>query len=195
MPILIIGLILFLGVHSLRIVADDWRSAQRAKLGEKAWKLGYTVISLVGFALICCGFGLARQHTVALWPRLPGMNHLAALLTVIAFVLIAASQTPRNHIKAKLRHPMLIGVKVWALAHLLANNSLVDLTLFGSFLVWAVLCFRAARQRDRAGAPAPAAGTSINTAIAVIAGVVAWAVFAFWAHRVLIGVNPLAHAV
>ena len=84
MPILIIGLILFLGVHSLRIVADDWRTAQRAKLGEKAWKLGYTVISLVGFVLICWGFGLARQDTIVLWPRLPGMNHLAALLTLIA---------------------------------------------------------------------------------------------------------------
>ena len=192
MPFLLIGLILFLGVHSLRIVADDWRSAQLAQRGEKAWKLGYTVISLVGFALIIWGFGQARQDTVYLWPRLPGMNHLAALLTLIAFVLIAASQIPRNHIKAKLRHPMLIGVKVWALAHLLANNSLADLVLFGSFLVWAVLCFRAARQRDRAGAPAPAAGTPMNTAIAVVGGVVAWAIFAFWAHAALIGVNPLA---
>ena len=195
MPVLIIGLILFLGVHSLRIVADDWRSAQRAKLGENAWKLGYTVISLVGFALICWGFGLARQDTVYLWPRVPGMNHLAALLTLIAFVLIAASQTPRNHIKAKLRHPMLIGVKVWAFAHLLSNNSLADLVLFGSFLVWAVLCFRSARQRDRAGAPAPAAGTAAGTAIAVAGGIVAWAVFAFWAHSAWIGVNPLARAV
>ena len=147
MPILIIGLILFLGVHSLRIVADDWRSTQLAARGEKAWKLGYTVISVVGFALIVWGFGQARQSTVYLWPRLPGMNHLAALLTLIAFVLIAASQTPRNHIKAKLRHPMLIGVKVWALAHLLANQTLASLLMFGGFLVWAVLSFRAARQQ------------------------------------------------
>jgi uncharacterized membrane protein len=190
MPVLIIGLILFLGVHSLRIVADDWRSKQLAARGEKAWKLGYTLISLLGFVLICWGFGLARQDTALLWPRLPGMNHLAALLTLIAFVLIAASQIPRNHIKAKLRHPMLIGVMVWAFAHLLANNSLADLILFGSFLVWAVLCFRAARQRDRAGAPAPAAGTPMNTTIAVIGGLLAWAVFAFWAHAKWIGVNP-----
>ena len=100
-------------------------------------------------------------------------------------------RSPGNRIKAAVHHPMVLGVKVWALAHLLANNSLADLILFGSFLVWAVLCFRAARQRDRAGAPAPAAGTAMNTAIAVIAGVVAWAVFAFWAHGKLIGVNPL----
>ena len=192
MPFLIIGLILFLGVHSLRIVADDWRNAQRARLGEKAWKLGYAALSLLGFVLICWGYSLARQQPVVLWATPRGMNHLAALLTLIAFVLVAASQTPRNHIKAKLRHPMLLGTKIWALAHLLANNTLADLILFGSFLVWAVLCFRAARQRDRAGAPAPAAGTAMNTAIAVIGGVVAWAVFAFWAHRVLIGVNPLS---
>ena len=194
MPYLIIGLILFLGVHSLRIVADDWRSAQLTQRGEKAWKLGYAALSLIGFALIVWGFGQARQSTVYLWPRLPGMNHLAVLLTLIAFVLIAASQIPRNHIRAKLRHPMLIGVKVWAFAHLLANNSLVDLILFGSFLVWAVLCFRSARQRDRAGAPAPAAGTPMNTALAVVGGVAAWALFAFWAHAALIGVNPLARA-
>ena len=194
MPYLIIGLILFLGVHSLRIVADDWRSDQLTQRGEKAWKLGYAALSLIGFALIVWGFGQARQSTVYLWPRLPGMNHLAALLTLIAFVLIAASQIPRNHIKAKLRHPMLIGVKIWALAHLLANNSLADLILFGSFLVWAVLCFRSARQRDRAGAPAPAAGTPMNTAFAVVGGVAAWALFAFWAHAAWIGVNPLARA-
>lgn len=191
MAYLLLGLLIFLGVHSVRIVADDWRTAQRARLGESAWKGAYSLLSLVGFALICWGYGQARLEPVVLWAVPRGMSHLAALLTLIAFVLLAASQLPRNHIKAGLRHPMLLGVKVWALAHLLANNTLADLLLFGSFLLWAVLDFRACRQRDRAGAPPPAPGTAANTALAVVAGVGVWALFAFWAHGFLIGVRPL----
>jgi len=190
MAYLVLGLLLFLGVHSVRIFADDWRSAQRARIGESAWKGVYSLLSLAGFVLICWGYGQARQTPVVLWAVPRGMNHLAALLTLIAFVLLAASQLPRNHIKARLRHPMLLGVKVWALAHLLANNTLADLVLFGAFLVWAVLDFRSCRQRDRAGAPAPAAGTAANTVLAVVAGVAVWALFAFWAHGALIGVRP-----
>jgi len=191
MAYLVLGLLLFLGVHSVRIVADDWRTAQRARLGESAWKGAYSLLSLAGFVLICWGYGQARLEPVVLWAVPRGMNHLAALLTLIAFVLVAASQLPRNHIKARLRHPMLLGVKVWALAHLLANNTLADLLLFGTFLLWAVLDFRSCRQRDRAGAPAPAAGTAANTVAAVVAGVAVWALFAFWAHGALIGVRPL----
>ncbi|MBT9457100.1 MAG: NnrU family protein [Burkholderiaceae bacterium] len=192
MAYLVLGLLLFLGVHSVRIFADDWRSAQRARIGESAWKGAYSLLSLAGFGLIIWGYGQARLEPVVLWATPRGMSHLAALLTLIAFVLVAASQLPRNHIKARLRHPMLLGTKVWALAHLLANNTLADLVLFGAFLVWAVLDFRACRQRDRAGAPAPAAGTAANTALAVVAGVAVWALFAFWAHAVLIGVRPFA---
>jgi len=188
---LIAGLLIFLGVHSVRIVAEDWRTATLAKRGESVWKLSYTALSLLGFGLIVWGFGQARLTPVVLWPTLRGMNHLAALLTLIAFVLLAAAHVPRNQIKARLRHPMILGVKLWALAHLLANNTLADLLLFGGFLLWAVLCFRAARQRDRAGAAPPPAGTAANTALTVLIGVAAWAGFAFWAHAALIGVRPL----
>jgi len=188
MLVLIAGLVLFLGVHSLRIVAEDWRVAQIARIGAPTWKIGYTALSLLGFAMIVWGYGLARQNPVVLWPAIRGMNHLAALLTLVAFVFLAASHVPRNYIKARLRHPMTLGVKVWALAHLLANNTLADLLLFGSFLVWAVLCFRAARRRNEA---APAAGALINTVLTVVIGAAAWAAFAFWAHAALIGVRPL----
>jgi uncharacterized membrane protein len=189
MPVLIAGLLLFLGVHSLRIVAEDWRSTQIERFGAPAWKLGYTALSLLGFALIVWGFGLARQQPQPLWPMPPrGMNHLAALLNLLAFVLLTAAYVPRNHLKARLRHPMILGVKVWALAHLLANNTLADLLLFGGFLVWAVLCFRAARRRD---GPAPAAGRAPNTVLTVLIGSAAWAAFAFWGHAALIGVRPL----
>ena len=188
---LIAGLVLFLGVHSVRIFANDWRSAQLAQRGEAVWKLGYSALSIAGFVLIVWGYGLARQSPMVLWPTPRGMNHLAALLTLISFVLLVATYVPRNAIKAKLRHPMILGVKVWALAHLLANNTLADLLLFGSFLIWAMLSFRAARQRDRQQQPVRLASNGLATAATVVVGVVAWAAFAFWGHLALIGVRPL----
>ena len=189
---LIAGLVLFLGVHSVRIFANDWRSAQLAQRGEHIWKLGYSALSIAGFVLIVWGYGLARQSPMVLWPTPRGMNHLAALLTLLAFVLLVAAYMPRNAIKAKLRHPMILGVKVWALAHLLANNALADLLLFGSFLVWAMLSFRAARQRDRQQQSVQLASNGFATAATVVVGVVAWAAFAFWGHLALIGVRPLS---
>jgi len=187
---LLLGLLLFLGVHSLRIVAEDWRSRQRAHLGEKRWKLTYTLISLLGFGLIVYGYGLARQTPLALWATPRGMKHLAALLTLLSFVLLVAAYIPGNAIKARLRHPMTLGVKVWALAHLLANNTLADVLLFGSFLLWAVLAFRAARQRDRLSPPAPVQTRASATVLTVLIGLAAWAGFAFWGHQALIGVRP-----
>ena len=189
---LIAGLVLFLGVHSVRIFANDWRSAQLAQRGEAIWKLGYSALSIAGFVLIVWGYGLARQSPMVLWPTPRGMNHLAALLTLLAFVLLVAAYMPRNAIKAKLRHPMILGVKVWALAHLLANNALADLLVFGSFLVWAMLSFRAARQRDRQQQSVQLASNGFATAATVVVGVVAWAAFAFWGHLALIGVRPLS---
>ena len=195
MWMLILGLILFLGVHSVRIVADDWRSRQIASRGEGPWKGLYSVASVAGFALIVWGYGLARQQPTVLWPAVPtGLKHLASLLTLGAFVLLAAAYVPGNHLKAKLRHPMILGVKLWALAHLVVNNTLADLLLFGGFLVWAVLDFRSCRQRDRAlaaqGQLAPPSAQGVRTAIAVVVGVVAWAGFAMWAHGAWIGVRP-----
>jgi uncharacterized membrane protein len=191
MAMLFLGLVLFLGVHSVRIFADRWRSAVIARRGEGLWKGLYSVASILGFVLIVWGYGLARQQPVVLWTPPRGMNHVAALLTLVAFVLLAATYGPRNQIKARLHHPMVLGVKVWALAHLLSNGTLADVVLFGAFLAWAVLSFAAARRRDRARGTAYAAGTAGGTAVAVVAGALAWAVFAFWAHGWLIGVRPL----
>ncbi len=135
MTALILGLVLFLGIHSARIVADGPRSAFIAKRGANAWKGLYTVLSLAGFALVVWGYGLARQQPTELWAAPPlWTRHVAALLTLIAFVLVTAAYVPGNGIKAKLHHPMTLGVKVWAFAHLIANNTLADLLLFGGFL-------------------------------------------------------------
>ena len=189
MTLLIIGLLLFLGVHSVRIVAEDFRSAQIARIGPLAWKGLYSVASLVGFGLVVWGYGIARQQPVVLWPSQAWLRHAAALLMLVSFVFLAAAYVPGNGIKARLQHPMVLGVKVWALAHLLANNSLADLLLFGSFLIWAVFNFRAAKARDRATGAARAAGSGARTAITVVIGIAAWAAFAFLAHRPLIGVS------
>ena len=191
MAVLLLGLVLFLGVHSVRIFADAWRTRMIAARGELPFKGVYALLSLAGFVLIVWGYGLARQAPVVLWTPPRGMNHLAALLMLVSFVLLVATYVPRNSIKAKLHHPMVLGVKAWALAHLLANGTLADVLLFGAFLAWAVLSFRAARQRDRAGNVQYAAGTVGGTVGAVAIGLVLYVVFALWAHAWLIGVRPI----
>ncbi|MFD1712537.1 NnrU family protein [Ottowia sp. GY511] len=191
MTVLILGLVLFLGAHSVRIFADGWRTRTIASLGDKGWKAAYSVVSLIGFGLIVWGYGLARQQPVVVWSPPVMMKHLNSLFTLVAFVFLAAAYVPRNQIRAKLHHPMVLGVKLWAFGHLLATGKLADMVLFGAFLLWAVLDFRAARQRDRALGTVYAPGTLAGTLIAVVVGAVAWAVFAFWLHAAWIGVAPL----
>jgi len=191
MAVLLLGLVLFLGVHSTRIVAEDWRSRMLGRLGEKGWKGTYSLVSIVGFVLVVWGYGMARQNPVVLWTPPRGMNHLAALLMVVSFVLLVAAYVPRNAFKARLHHPMVLGVKTWAFAHLLANGTLADVVLFGAFLAWGVADFIASRRRDRAQGVTYAAGTTRGTVIAALVGLVLWAVFVGWAHKFLIGVSPL----
>jgi uncharacterized membrane protein len=190
MSFLILGLILFLGTHSVRILADGWRAAQIAQRGERAWKGLHSLASAAGLGLIVWGYGLARHEPIALWAPQPWTRHLAALLMLLSFVLLAAAYVPHNGIRYRLHHPMVLGVKVWALAHLLANHTLADLILFGSFLVWAVLDFRAARARDRIGHTSYAPGRAGATVSTVLVGAALWAVFALWVHAWLIGVRP-----
>ena len=191
MSLLILGLVFFLGVHSVRIVADGWRTRMRERLGEGRWKGLYSLLSFAGLIFIVWGYGLARQDPVLLWSPPVAMRHAASLLTLAAFILLVAAYVPRNAFKARLHHPMVLSVKVWALAHLLSNGNLADVLLFGGFLLWAVLDFRAARLRDRAQGTAYPSGTLAGTAMTVVLGLVAWAVFAFWGHALLIGVSPM----
>jgi uncharacterized membrane protein len=187
---LVVGLLVFLGVHSVRIVAEPWRIRTIERLGEPAWKGLYSLLSLLGLGLIIWGFGLARQTPVQLWSPPVGMRHLASLLTLISFVLLAAAYVPRNRIKARLHHPMVLAVKTWALAHVLANGNLAHVLLFGAFLLWAVFDFRAARQRDRRDGTVYIRGNTGATLITLVLGVAAWLAFALWLHGYLIGVRP-----
>ena len=192
MPVLILGLVLFLGVHSLRVFADDWRSRQLARWGELRWKGFYSLVSLLGFVLLVWGFALARQQPTLLYVPPLALRHLNALFTLLAFVLVAAAYVPRNHLKARLGHPMLLGVKIWAVGHLLATGMLHDVVLFGAFLLWAIVLFAASRRRDRHASTVHPAGTLKGDASTVLIGVAAWLAFALWLHLPLIGVNPMA---
>jgi uncharacterized membrane protein len=176
MSVLVLGLVIFLGVHSVRIYAESWRTRQIARIGEKPWKGAYSLASALGLALIIWGYGIAP--------------HLAALLTLIAFVLFLAAYVPGNHFKAWVKHPQALSVGLWALAHLLANGTLNAVVLFAAFLVWGVLDYRAARRRDLALGLVYPAGTVGRDVIAVVGGAVAWVLFAFWLHGWWIGVRP-----
>lgn len=191
MALLIAGLILFLGAHSTRVFADDWRTSMLERLGEKKWKGLITLLSIAGFVLLILGYDQARMTTVALWYPPIWTRHLAIVLNLLAFVLLAAAYVPRNSIKAKIGHPMVAGVKIWALAHLLANGTLVDVLLFGTFLIWAVLDFRTSRRRDRMNATTYPPGALANTLLTVVVGLGAGVVFMLWLHARWVGVSPL----
>jgi uncharacterized membrane protein len=192
MTVLLLGLLIFLGAHSVRIFADGWRSRQIAQRGEGAWKGAYSLVSAVGLALIVWGYGSARAQPVVLWIPPVWGRHLAGLLNLAAFVLLAAAYVRGNTIKAKLGHPMVLGVKVWAFAHLLANGTLNALVLFGAFLAWAITDFASARRRDRKAGIVYPAGSLARDAITAVIGILAWAAFAFLLHGWLIGVRPFA---
>ena len=188
MTLLIVGLVLFLGVHSVVIVAPTLRARTIQRLGEGAWKGLYALVSLLGFVLICYGFGQARQAPVSLYSPPTWLRHVALLLMLPVFPLVLAAYLP-GRIKTAAKHPMLAGVKFWALAHLLANGSLADLLLFGGFLVWAVadrISLKRRSQVVRTARPGP-----WNDVIAVVLGLAIYALLIGWAHVRLFGVSPL----
>jgi uncharacterized membrane protein len=192
MAVLIAGLIVFLGAHSVRIVAEAWRAERIRRLGEGKWKGLYSLVSIVGLVLIVWGYGLARADPIVLWQPPVWTRHVAALLTLPAFVLFAAAYIPGTHIRRSLGHPMLIGIKLWAAAHLVANGTLADTLLFGAFLLWAIFDFKAARGRDRAAAVRYPAGSAARDLTAIVVGLAIWVLFAVYLHAWLIGVRPFA---
>jgi uncharacterized membrane protein len=186
---LIVGLVLFLGVHSVAIVAPHGRDAFAARLGERAWKGLYSVVSIAGFLILIWGYGQARLEPVVLYSPPVWTRWVSAILMLPVFPLLLAPYFP-GRIKQTLKHPMLVAVKVWALAHLLANGTLADVLLFGSFLAWAVadrISFKRRVQRPLRTLPA----SSYNDAIAIIVGLLLYFAFLYYLHARLIGVSPL----
>lgn len=192
MLILIIGLVLFLGAHSVRMFADQWRARVIERLGPGPWKGLYSLVSIAGFVIIVWGFGVARERPILLYSPPLILRQLNALFTLVAFVLVTAAYVPRNHFKSKIGHPMLTGVKAWAFGHLLATGMLHDVVLFGAFLLWAIVDFVVCRRRDRRLGTAYPTGSLTGDAVTVVVGLAAWAVFAFWLHVRWIGVYPFA---
>ncbi|MDM0069196.1 NnrU family protein [Variovorax sp. J31P207] len=190
MSLLVLGLVLFLGIHSVSIVAPAWRDAQVARRGERAWKGMYALASLAGLLLLIHGYGLARQAPVVLYTPPTGLRHLALLLMLPVFPLLFAAYLP-GRIQRAARHPMLLAVKLWATAHLLANGTLADVLLFGAFLAWAVAdrisVKRRAVPRSVPGAPPSA----VNDIVVVVGGLGVYAAFLFKVHGWLTGMPLL----
>ncbi len=186
---LILGLVVFLGVHSVSIVAPNWRDAMMARVGEPAWKGAYAALSIAGFVVLVWGYGQARGEAVVLYNPPSWTRWFSAVLMLPVFPLLLAPYFP-GRIGATLKHPMLIAVKTWAFAHLIANGTSADLLLFGSFLIWAVLDRMSyARRPQRSIRRLPA--SRFNDAVVVVIGLVLYFVFLHWLHARWIGVSPL----
>jgi uncharacterized membrane protein len=188
MTLLLCGLFLFIATHSVRIFAEPLRTTLVARMGEWPYKGVLAVLSLLGFWLLLTGYAQAQLETWVVWTPPAFLRHIMWLLMLFALVLLVAAYVPRNHLKKRLKHPMVLSVKVWALAHLLVNGQMHQMVLFGAFLVWAVLSFRAARKRDEPEAPT---AQWLSTLLCLVIGGAAWAALLWRFHAEWFGVSPL----
>ena len=187
MTLLVLGLILFLGIHCIRIVADPLRSRMVDAMGLWGYKGLYSVVSLVGLVLIVIGYGQARLDPTWLYHPPPYLRHVNMLLMLLVFPALLAAYFP-GRIQSALKHPMLIAVKAWALAHLLVNGTLAGVLLFGGFLVWAVADRISVKRRSGPGTAPQLPKTALNDVIVVVGGLGLYAAFTFWLHPILFGV-------
>jgi uncharacterized membrane protein len=192
MTLLVLGLVLFLGLHSIRIVSENGREKAIAQIGEGPWKGWYSLISAVGFVLIVWGFARARYDAPQLWTPPPGARHITMLLMLIALILLAGFLFKRSHIAVMAHHPMLWAVLAWSVGHLIANGSAADLVLFGAFFIWSVADLVNSYARDRRHGivyPAPQVGATVG---AIVVGLLVYAALIGRLHLWLFGVSPLA---
>ncbi|WP_431320005.1 NnrU family protein [Rhizobium sp. YTU87027] len=192
MALLVVGIIIFLGLHLIRVIAPGFRQSMIDSLGENGWKGVYSVVSILSLILLIYGFGQARQVTGILYTPPVWMAHITLTLMLLALICLVASLLPMGHIAVKTKHPMVLSVKIWAFAHLLANGETSSVLLFGAFLAWGVILRIALKRRERAGRLTLRPFVSGKYDLyAVIIGVVAWALITFKLHELLIGVAPI----
>ena len=189
MTILIIGIIIFLGLHSVRILAPEFRNAQIAARGEGPWKGIYSLVSAIGLGLIIWGYALARPEAPVIYEPPAWLKHINLLLMLFAFISMMVANVPAGQLKPILKHPFLLSIKLWAFGHLLANGDLASLILFGAFLAWAIWDRIAVKRRADMGAAI--AGPVTNDIVAIVSGVALYLLFVWKAHEWLIGV-PVA---
>ena len=184
---LLIGIVLFFGIHSASVVAEPARD--RAVASNRAvWLAIYSLVSLAGIIMMVRGYGALKATPTVLYVAPAWLRNVAAILMLPVFVFFIAPYFP-GKIKTALEHPQLVSVKLWAFAHLLVNGTVADVLLFGAFLVWAVavrISMKRRTPRPLLGAPESAA----NDIILVIVGLALYAVFAVWAHEWLFGMRP-----
>jgi uncharacterized membrane protein len=186
MTLLVLGLILFLGMHGFSMLREP-RAALIGRFGENGFKGLYTLVSLLGFGLMIWGFGAYRAAGyIPVWNPPVWLRHLSALLLLPVLPLIFSAYA-KGFVKARLKHPMILGVKLWALSHLLANGDLGSILLFGGFLLWSVLAFMSMRRRP--GTAPEFVPNPGQDAAAILGGLIAWLALAFGLHRWLIGVG------
>jgi uncharacterized membrane protein len=188
MLVFLLGLILFLGIHSVRMVAPQWRDARYAALGEQRWKGLYSIASLAGLVLLVWGYALARPYAPEIYEPAMWMKHINAALMLPVMILLVASNLGGSYIRNAVKHPMLVAVKLWAVGHLLANGDLVGILLFGSFLAWAAADRVAVKRRAPLEMQAPAVRNDI---ISLVAGTIVYALFVWKLHLWLFGVPPI----
>ncbi|MEK1896667.1 MAG: NnrU family protein [Rhizobium sp.] len=192
MTLLIVGIIIFLGLHLIRVIAPGLRQSMIESLGERGWKIAYSIVSILSLILLIYGFGQARQVTGMLYTPPVWMAHITLTLMLLAMICLVASLLPAGHIAVKTKHPMVLSVKIWAFSHLLANGETASVLLFGAFLAWGVILRIALKRRERAGELTLRPFVSGKYDLyAVIIGVVAWALIMFKLHELLIGVAPI----
>jgi uncharacterized membrane protein len=192
MAILLLGLVIFLGLHSTRIVSESGRERAIARIGEGPWKGVYSALSVIGFVLIVWGFARARYDAPQLWTPPAGARHITMLLMLISLILLASFGFKRSHIAVITHHPMLWSVFLWSVGHLFANGSAADLLLFGTFLVWSVADLASSYARDRRNGVVYPEPQLSATAGAVVVGLVIYALLIWGLHLWLFGVSPLA---
>jgi len=188
MPQLVLGLALFIGMHSVSIISRPARDAMARRLGRVGWKLLFGGLSLLGLVLVVRGYAGARLDPVVLYDPPAWLQPLSLLLMVVVFPALLAAYLP-GRIQRTLKHPMLVALKAWALAHLLASGTLAAVVLFGGLLAWAVLERISLKRRAQGPLPQAPAGAA-NDLIAVLGGLVLYAAFVFWLHEALFGVAP-----
>ena len=187
LTIMVAGLVLFLGIH-LVTTRRDLRARLIASWGEGSYKIGFSLVSAMGLALIVWGFASYRATGwIDVWSPPRMMKHITEALMLPAVILVVASYI-RGRIYATLKHPMLAGVKLWAFAHLLANGDLGSIILFGSVLAWAVIDRISLKHRADAGAPPIPVDGVRNDVIAVVVGIVAFLALGALFHPYVIGV-------